>query len=136
MYTDGSPVLDAAGKKMRRMLGVAAGAAIKLDADDCVTQGVVIGEGIETCLSARRVGFKPVWAMGSAGAIASFPVLPGLDGLTILAELKPDGTPDKANADAIQRCGNRWHEAKRDVIVIKNPAGGDLNDALRRSGGT
>ena len=62
------------GEKLdRRMLGVAAGAAIKLDADDAVTHGLAIGEGIETCLTARQLGLRPVWALGSAGAIAPSP---------------------------------------------------------------
>ena len=57
--------LSPVGQKIdRRMLGPAAGAAIKLDADDAVTRRAGIGEGIETCLtappvrSAARVGAR------------------------------------------------------------------------------
>jgi hypothetical protein len=70
----------------RRMSGMAAGAAIKLDADENVTHGLVIGEGFETCLAARQIGFAPVWALGSAQAIARLPVLAGIEALTILAQ--------------------------------------------------
>ena len=40
--------LSREGKKIaRRMLGVAAGAAMKLDADESVTDRLIIGEGLE-----------------------------------------------------------------------------------------
>jgi|SRR6516165_6364356 hypothetical protein len=45
--------LDGIGRKLdRKMLGRARQAAIKLDADESVTLGLHIGEGIETCLAA------------------------------------------------------------------------------------
>lgn len=114
------------GRKLgRKMLGPVAGAAIKLDADPEVSMGIVIGEGIESCLAARQLGFRPVWALGSAGAIGAFPVLPGIEGLTILAE------HDEANAKAVQAAGKRWTAAGREVIVVTPLAGSDVNDALR-----
>ncbi|MFI5012037.1 MAG: toprim domain-containing protein [Hyphomicrobiales bacterium] len=114
-----------AAKLGRKMLGPVRGAAIKLDGDEAVTAGLVIGEGIETCLAARQIGFRPVWALGSAGAIAAFPVLPGIEALTILGE------HDAANAKAVQACANRWSAAGRQVIVVLPAGGKDVNDALR-----
>src|SRR5207253_852128 len=105
----------------------AAGAVVKLDSDDAVTFGVTIGEGIETCLAARQIGFRPIWAVGSAGAIATFPVLPGVDALTILAEADDRG----ANARAVEACAARWHAAGREVLLVTPLFGGDVNDALR-----
>lgn len=114
------------GKKVdRRMLGTAAGAAIKIDADENVTMGLVIGEGIETCLAARKIGFKPIWALGSCGAIATFPVLPGIDAVTLLAE------NDEASLRAVNECAARWHTGSREVIIIDPLAGSDVNDAIR-----
>jgi putative DNA primase/helicase len=114
------------GEKIdRRMLGPVAGAAIKIDADENVEQGLTVGEGFETCLAARALGFRPVWALGSAGAIAAFPVLSGIDCLTILGE------PDTANAHAIEQCGYRWTDAGAEVRVVMSNVGGDLNDAYR-----
>jgi hypothetical protein len=89
----------------RKMLGIAAGSAIKLDADDAVTHGLIIGEGIETCQAARQLGLRPTWALGSVGGIASFPVLAGIECLTILAERSPDGTPNAASERAVAECG-------------------------------
>ena len=80
--------LDEAGaKRGRKMLGRARGAAIKLDADEDVTLGLHIGEGVETCLAAWFAGFHPVWALGSATAIAAFPLLTGIEAITVLGEV-------------------------------------------------
>lgn len=118
--------LSERGEKIgRRMLGRAAGAAIKLDADAHVTTGLVVGEGIETCLSARQIGLRPVWALGNSGAIERFPVLAGIEALTILAE------KDRASDKAVGQCAERWHAAGREVIIIHPLVGSDLNDAIR-----
>jgi hypothetical protein len=112
------------GRKVdRRMLGVADGAAIKLDADETVTYGLAIGEGVETCLAARQFGIRPAWALGSKGAIAKFPVLSGIETLTILAE------PDAARE--IDECARRWHDARREVRINRSLIGKDLADAIR-----
>jgi putative DNA primase/helicase len=120
--------LTSEGRKIgRKMMGVAAGAAIKLDADAFVTTGLTIGEGIETCLAARQLGFRPVWALGSADAIGRFPVLNGIEALTLLEE----GDATGANRRAISACATRWDGAGREVILIESKAGGDINDALQ-----
>jgi putative DNA primase/helicase len=116
------------GKKVdRRMLGDATEAAIKLDADDMVTGGLTIGEGIETVLAARQLGFKPAWATGSVSTMGTFPVLSGIEVLTLLTEEDKKG----ANAKAVQTCGTRWHEAGREVITVASKTGGDVNDAIK-----
>jgi hypothetical protein len=118
--------LDPQGKKLgRKFLGPVAGAAIKLDADDTVTMGLVVGEGVETCLAARQLGLRPAWALGSAGAIAGFPVLGGVECLTLLAE------HDEASARAVETCARRWHSAGHEVLIDRALIGKDLNDALR-----
>lgn len=109
------------------MLGRAKGAAIKLDADEDVTLGLSIGEGLETCLAARLAGFRPVWALGSTSGIKFFPVLSGVDAITILAENDANG----ANAEATKECARRWHSAGREVLSAKSLIGNDLNDAWR-----
>ncbi|MFG1189500.1 DUF7146 domain-containing protein [Xanthobacter flavus] len=116
------------GQKLgRKMLGRAKGAAIKLDGDDTVTLGLTIGEGIETALSGRIAGFRPAWALGSAGAIADFPVLPGVECLTILGETDDTG----ANERAVRICARRWLNAGVEVQVIRPRRRGDLNDVLQ-----
>jgi putative DNA primase/helicase len=115
------------GRKLdRRMLGPVAGAAIKIDDATDIEYGLTVCEGFETGLAGRALGFRPVWALGSAGAIAEFPVLPGIDALTILAETDDSG----ANARALRACGNRWSAAGREIIVVTPRVGGDMNDAV------
>jgi len=117
--------LDAAVRKLdRRMLGRVRGAAIKLDADENVTLGLHVGEGVETCLAARLAGFRPVWALGSASAIAALRVLSGIEAVTILGEVGDGG----ANRRAVRACAARWIEDGREAFIIAPLVGGDLND--------
>jgi hypothetical protein len=120
--------LDKEARKLeRKMLGSVRDAAIKISADENVTQGLCIGEGFETCLAARVLGYSPVWAVGSAGAIASFPVLPGIDTLTILGERGDNG----ANERAARECGERWTAEGREVEIVLPMVGNDFNDAVQ-----
>jgi hypothetical protein len=112
-------------------LALSVGAAIKLDNE--VGDTLAIGEGIETCMAARqlmatgKLAHAAVWALGSAGAIARFPVLPNIRTLRILAE-NDAGT----NAKAVDLCGLRWHAAGRRVRAIRpNSDFKDFNDVLR-----
>jgi hypothetical protein len=119
---------DSQGRKInRRMLGRAKQAAIKVDHDENVTLGLTIGEGFETCLAARLAGFRPVWALGSSGGIAKFPVVHGIEAITILGEVGDGG----ANQRASQACANRWIEAGQEVFFTTPLVGSDLNDAWR-----
>jgi hypothetical protein len=122
----GRTFLDRDGRKIeRKFLGPVAGAAVKLDADAEVTMGLFVGEGSETCLAARQIGLRPAWALGSAGAISSFPVLSGIDALSLLRE------HDDANARAAIACGTRWKDAGRDIFDVWPNDGNDVNDAVK-----
>lgn len=114
------------GKIGRKMYGTAAGAAIMLDAEDAVTTGLAIGEGIETCLAARQLGIQPTWALGSVGAIADFPVLDGIETLTVLAENDTTGASERA----CQKVGTRWIAAARAAEKITPKTGTDLADVV------
>jgi putative DNA primase/helicase len=121
-------------KRDRRMLGVATGAAVKIDADENVTNGLHVCEGVESGLAAHALGFRPIWALGSTGGrtnegktyggIADFPVLSGIECLTILVE------NDRSSATATAFCTARWHEAGREVFHARSLVGSDANDAL------
>jgi putative DNA primase/helicase len=102
--------LDTAGAKVgRRMLGVVHRAAIMLDP---IGPELAVGEGFETCMAARQLGIRPTWALGSTGGISGFPVLDGVNRLTVLGEI------GEASADAVQFVGRRWHKAGRRLNVI------------------
>jgi hypothetical protein len=121
-------LMSDARKIDRKALGPVGSAAIKLSDDADVTMGLTIGEGLETTLSGLMPGFDlaPAWALGSAGGIAKFPVLTGIEALTLLAETDDDG----ANERAIRECFARWKAAGREVYRATSLIGGDLNDAL------
>jgi Toprim domain len=110
----------------RKALGNVGGAAIKLSDDANVTMALVIGEGLETTLAGMMLGFAPAWAIGSASGIGKFPVLPGIEALTILGE------PDGANDRAISECFARWSAAGREMYRATSMTGGDLNDATMK----
>ena len=87
--------------------------------------GLGITEGIENALAvAQAAGWRPIWAATSAGAIARFPVLDGIDALTVFAD------QDKPGIEAAQACAERWTEAGKEARIIA-PLAGDWNDALR-----
>ncbi|MCJ2039554.1 toprim domain-containing protein [Methylobacterium sp. J-059] len=110
----------------RKMLGTALGAAVMLDGEDTVTTGLTIGEGIESCLAARQIGLRPVWALGSTAGIAAFPLLPGIDALSLLGE-RDAGASDQA----CREVGTRWHRAGRAVDIVLPRVGKDMNDQIR-----
>lgn len=123
--------LTADGSKVdRKMMGPVGGAAIKLESIEGSSRTIVIGEGIETCLSARAAGISPVWATGSADAIKDFPVMPDIDAIGVLGEMVKSGASQRAT----QAVGDRWHAAGREVHVFLPTAGKDINDALRANG--
>ena len=63
----------------RMSLGPIGGGAIKISPAFGIQEGLMIGEGIETVLSAsKRYKFKPVWSLICASNLAKFPVLSGI----------------------------------------------------------
>lgn len=113
------------GKIGRKMLGPKSGAAIKLSAHDQVESGLTIAEGIETALAAAAFGFRPIWAVGDAGGIEKFPVLAGVDALTIIV----DNDASLTGQGAAETCSKRWTDAGREVLrVLPNATGADIAD--------
>jgi putative DNA primase/helicase len=87
-----------------------------------VALGLAVGEGLETALSFVR-GFGSAWACLDAGNLAAFPVLPGIDGLTVVAE------HDEAAMKAADACAARWHETWAEVRLWRARApNADCND--------
>jgi phage/plasmid primase-like uncharacterized protein len=116
-----------------RTLGPMGSAVIRLWPDAEVTTGLVLGEGVETTLAAatrmthRGTLLRPAWAAGCALSIERFPVLSGIECLTLLVD------PDESNTgqNAAAKCAQRWREAGREVIrLIPNKVGTDFNDMV------
>lgn len=109
------------GKKLKLTLGPIRNAAVKLSADEDVSLGLGVCEGIETGLSILAAGWAPVWALGNAGAISRFPVLAGIEALSVFA----DNDESKTGINAARTCAARWHEA---VIYLPKGTGSDWAD--------
>lgn len=95
---------------------------IRVFADDSVTTGLAIAEGLEYALNVAR-GFVPVWSTVNASNMAKFPVLSGIEALTIIADA------ENAGLKAAAACADRWDEAGREVRVWRAAEDGqDPND--------
>jgi putative DNA primase/helicase len=118
-------------EKIGRMaLGPKTGAAVKLSPDEEVTQGLAIGEGVETVLSGMQLGFCPAWALGDAAAVEDFPVISGIDALTIFVDNDASGRGQSAALE----CSARWTKAEREVFrVVPDRCGDDMNEIAQRT---
>jgi hypothetical protein len=109
-------------------LGPKAGAAIKLSADAEVANRLTIGEGLETTLAGMKLGYAPAWAVGDAGELARFPVLIGVESITILVDNDFSDTGQRAAL----RCSARWTSTGIEVFrLVPRQPGADVNDLLR-----
>jgi hypothetical protein len=115
----------------RMMMGHAG--VIRLTSDQDVTHGLGICEGIETGLAIiQHADWKPVWSTTSANGIRSFPVLGGIECLTIFADHDPVNRSGKQpGVDSARQCAARWQAAGREVIIQQPPLGTDWDDALK-----
>ena len=98
-----------ATKIERKMLGRQG--VIRLSSDEEVTLGLGLTEGVEDGLAVLLSGWSPVWAATSASAIERFPVLGGIDRLTVHADY------DNAGITAAQACVDRWIAAGREAAI-------------------
>lgn len=103
------------------------GGTIRVWPDESVTYGLGIAEGIETALTLAHAR-APVWSLIDAGNLADFPILAGIECLTIAAD------HDDAGIRAATACADRWALAGCDVRVVIPPrAKSDLNDVAREA---
>jgi len=117
-----------------KTLGPMAGCVIRLWPDEYVEQGLVLGEGVETTLaSATSIThngtlLRPAWATGGTGGMGKFPLLAGIDALTIIVDNDANG----AGRRAAEECASRWLAAWRDVeLLTPKSVGTDFNDIVK-----
>ena len=104
-------------RKAKTVTGRVGGAAVMLSAFDTVTMGLSGCEGVETGIAILMGGFAPVWALGGAGNLGSFPVLGGIECLTVAAD------NDHAGQIAAHKVAEQWQVAGREASIITPPAG-------------
>ena len=119
--------------KAKSLGGVGRLGIIRLSPDDEVGGGLHLCEGLETALSGMsdpRMNFLPMWAAGSTSQMKDFPVLAGVECLTIVA----DNDENEASVKAASAAYWRWKDAGREVHIRQPKERGDLNDIRRRVG--
>jgi len=97
-------------KRERKMLGKQG--VIRLSRDEEVNEGLGLTEGVEDGLAVLLSGWAPVWTATSAGGIERFPVLSGIESITIFADADPPGMK------AAQACSETWLAADREARIF------------------
>ena len=118
---DGSGKATVAPQKM--MLGPCYGGAVRLAAP---SNTLMIGEGIETCLSVMQATGHPAWAALSTSGLRTLDLPGDVSDVIVLAD--GDDPGDAAARDAAQR----WSGEGRHVRIARPPTGMDSNDVLLR----
>jgi putative DNA primase/helicase len=110
----------------RRLGGSDEPVCIRLWPEDSVVAHLAIGEGVETMLAAARC-LKPAWSCIDAGQLARFPVLRGIESLTIFAD------HDTVGLKAARAAQARYFAANITAQALRSPrVGEDFNDVVMR----
>lgn len=127
---DGSGKADVQPNRMLLKDHPVAGGCIRLTPDDEVTLGLAIAEGLETGLTAIAQGY-PTWSCIDAGGLSRFPLLAGIECVTIIADRDPvnPNTGKSPGIHAARQCQRRWADAGVETRVwFADRLGLDLND--------
>jgi putative DNA primase/helicase len=103
---------------------------VRLTPDHEITQGLVLGEGLETCLS-YALEYSGIWACLDAGNLGAFPVLPGIEGLTVLIDHDEAGHRAFGTVRDRYRAAGLTHPLDIIGIEVKGKPGDDINDLVR-----
>ncbi len=120
--------VDADLKKIgkARTLGSGSG-VVRLSLDEDVIGGLHLAEGLETALSAMSIGLRPLWATGSTSVLKAFPLLYGIEALSIIADHDVNG----AGEQAARNLERPYRRSGREVRIFRPDQIGDFNDVLR-----
>lgn len=105
----------------KMMLGPCRGGAVRLSQPSDL---LMVGEGIETCLSAMQATGNPAWAALSTSGLRGLDLPEAVREIIILA----DG--DDPGEAAARNCAIRWVREGRRVRIARPPLGMDFNDVL------
>ncbi len=105
----------------KMMLGPCRGGVVRLGESGAV---LMVGEGIETCLTAMQATGHPAWAALSTSGLRSLDLPRDVRDVIVLA----DG--DEPGEAAAQEGGRRWEREGRRVRIARPPQGMDFNDLL------
>jgi putative DNA primase/helicase len=109
----------------RATLGPVGGGAVRL-APIVPNEWLIVGEGIETTLSAMQASHLPGWAALSAGGLGKLVLPPVATHVIIAADNDEHGRGQRAAREAAER----FMSEGRQVRVATPPGAGDFNDVL------
>jgi putative DNA primase/helicase len=121
LSADGMGKAPVSPEKM--MLGPSRGCAVRLRA---APGPLLIGEGIETCLSAMQATGHATWAALSAPGVQALDLPPDVQDIVLI----PDRDDTGAGIKAARHAAFRWIRQGRRVRIAEAPAGFDFNDLL------
>jgi hypothetical protein len=121
-FLDSSCERKASVEPQRMTLGPCRGGAVRLAE---ATKQLMVGEGIETCLSAMQATGLPAWAALSTAGLQALDLPPEVKDVIVLA----DG--DEPGERAAQNAARRWKAEQRRVRIARAPQGFDFNDVLQ-----
>ena len=108
----------------RLFTGPVAGGAVRLAP---ATETLMVGEGIETCLSAMQATAWPAWAALSTSGLVALALPAIVRTVVILADHDVSGVGERAARAAAQQ----WRAEGRQVSIYMSPCvGRDANDCL------
>jgi putative DNA primase/helicase len=119
---------DASGtpvEPVKMMLGPCGGGAVQLGRP---VEVLMVGEGIETCLSAMQATGHPAWAALSTAGVRGLELPRRVRDVIVLAD---GDTPGEA---AAQESAWRWKRQGLRVRIARPPSGMDFNDLLVHRG--
>jgi len=99
---------------------------IRVSPDTEALGGLFLSEGLETALAAMSIGLRPIWATVSTAIMSAFPVLSGIEAITVLPDHDANGAGERA-ARGVER---RWRRARREARILRSNRLGDFNDVL------
>jgi len=132
--TDGRPLAihrtflarDGRGKApvdpQKMMLSLCRGGAVRLAVS---TGRLMVGEGLETCLSVMQATGLPAWAALSTAGLRALQLPAAIEEVIVLAD---GDAPGKA---AALEAARRWKHEGRTARIAHPPTGMDFNDVLR-----
>ncbi len=100
---------------------VSAGPAVRLAA---AGERLMVGEGIETCLTAMQATGEPAWAALSTSGLRTLEIPEHVREIIVLADA------DRPGEEAAQFAAHRWVSEGRRVRIARPPKGKDFNDLL------
>ena len=114
------------GQKVTKAKGLGPAGIVRLSLDEDVLERLHIAEGLETALAGMSIGLRPMWAAGSTALMAKFPVLSGVEALTVIV----DHDANAAGERAARELEARWLDAGRKVRLLRSDDYGDLSDII------